>query len=299
MLKILQNGERIESPCVLVLGGFDGLHLGHRALLNRAQQTELPVAITTILGGKGASLFTKEEREFLFLRAGIGFAIEFFYTSEFQNLPAEEFCKELFLRANAKKLICGEDFRFGKGALGTPALLKALAPCPLETVPPVCSDYLSAAGEGFQKISTSACKEHLKKGEIALLNACLETKDFYGSAYFVQGEVEHGREEGRKYGFPTANLSAPAGKLLPPDGVYGGLAATEKGNFPAIVNFGARPTFGVAERKIEAHLIGFSGDLYKETVRVYPIEFLRGIEKFSSPEALKIQLEKDKERVCK
>ena len=299
MLNILQDGEKIDCPCTLVLGGFDGLHLGHRVLLDRAKQAGLPVAITTILNGKGCALFSKAEREFLFLRAGVDYVLEFVFTDQFKDLTAETFCKDLFSRVNAKKIVCGEDFRFGRGALGTPALLKTLAPCPVETVPPVCSDYLSSAeGAPLKKISTSACKEYLFRGELDLLNACLESEDL-GGGYFVQGEVEHGREEGRKYGFPTPNLSVPAGKLLPPDGVYGGLTATETGNFPSIVNFGSRPTFGVFERKIEAHLIGFSGDLYGKTVRVYPTKFLRPIERFSSPEELQRQLQRDKECICK
>ena len=105
--------------------------------------------------------------------------------------------------------------------------------------------------------------------------------------------MEHGRQVGRTYGFPTLNLAVPPVKLLPPDGVYGGICATPRGNFPCIVNLGARPTFGVKEKKIEAYLDGFSGDLYGETVRVYPVEFYRGIEKFPSAEALKHQLEAD------
>ncbi len=288
---ILKEGDKIAEPCTLLLGGFDGLHLGHRALLERAKKG-LPVAITTIFGGKGSALFTKREREFLFDCAKIDYLIEWEFTNEFQNLSAEEFCKLLFLRVDPEIIVCGEDFRFGRGAKGNSALLKELAPCPVEVVPAV-----KRTEDG--KIATSSCKEHLLKGELSLLNACLETENFYESAYFILGEVEHGRAEGRKYGFPTLNLAVPSHKLLPPDGVYGGWTATERGNFPSIINFGARPTFGVGERKIEAHLVGFEGDLYGRTVRVYPTEFLRPIQRFSSPEELQIQLQKDKERFCK
>ncbi len=295
MLTLLKYGERCPMPVVLVLGGFDGLHRGHRALLAEAKRAGLPVAVTA-LTGRGKVLFTLPEREFLFERAGVSVCCELPFTEEFRNTPPEEFLKALFSGFEAKAVLCGADFRFGKGAAGTPALLEALAPCPV-FVRGIVKERME--GGRPRKISASACRKHLARGEIARLNAqlCAPGDDFYSCAYFVQGTVEHGREVGRTYGFPTLNLSAPEEKLLPPDGVYGGLAATPKGNFPTIINFGARPTFGVGERKIEAHLIGFQGDLYGATVRLYPTEFLRPIEKFSSPEALRIQLEKDRERL--
>ena len=192
----------------------------------------------------------------------------------------------------AVKVVCGEDFRFGRGALGTPQLLREYAKDVL-----VQETVCLPSGEGGRKISTSSCKALLEAGDLSGLNALLQTDDFYGSAYFVQGTVEHGREVGRTYGFPTLNLSVPGDKLLPPDGVYGGLASTPQGNFPTIVNFGPRPTFGVLERKIEAYLDGFSGDIYGATVRIYPMEFYRGIQKFSDADALRMQLNKDIERL--
>ncbi len=289
-------GEKIPSPCALVLGGFDGLHLGHRALLSVAKKRGLPVAVTTMFGGKGKALFTRAEREFLFSRAGIDIAIEIAFTEQFQNTSAEQFLITLLENVDARLLVCGEDFRFGRGALGTAELLKTYAKNVF--VQKTVTTLSEESGQA-RKISTTACKDFLKAGDLPALNAFLETADFYGSAYFVQGEVEHGREVGRTYGFPTLNLSVPEEKLLPSDGVYGGLCATPKGNFPTILNIGSRPTFGVEERKIEAYLDGFSGDLYGETVRLYPMEFYRPIEKFPSVEALKTQLQSDISRLQK
>lgn len=290
-------GDAVPAPCTLVLGGFDGLHLGHRALLRAAMQRGLPVAVTTVLGGKGKALFTRAEREFLFGRAGAAYLYEIPFTEDVRNTSAETFLKKIFSKIPARSVVCGEDFRFGKDAEGTPELLRRAAPCPV-----LVRKTIGTLSEGSgmpRKISTSACKAYLEAGDFGGLNACLcaDGQDFYASAYFVQGTVEHGREVGRTYGFPTLNLAPPPEKLLPPDGVYGGLCATGKGNFPCIVNIGARPTFGVEERKLEAYLQGFAGDLYGETVRVYPTEFFRPICKFSSPEALKEQLERDIERL--
>ncbi len=267
------------QPCALVLGGFDGLHLGHRQLLSEALKTGLPVALTTMFGGKGKALFTREERRTLFAAENISYLLELDLTEETMAVPAEEFLRTLFAFVPVGAVVCGEDFRFGKDALGTPDLIRSLASCPVSV--------LSIVKEKGEKVSVSACKRFLGEGQLSRLNAML------GDGYFIGGTVEHGREVGRTYGFPTLNLSVPKEKLLPPDGVYGGLCTTEKGDFPTIVNIGPRPTFGVTERKIEAYLDGFSGDLYGTTVKVYPTGFFRGIEKFPSPEALREQLARD------
>lgn len=291
---IFPFGEKFLSPCTLVLGGFDGLHRGHRTLISAAKKNDFPVVLTTMFGAKGKQLFLKEEREFLFGRAKINAVCEIRLAGSVQELSPEEFLKQLFSTISLSSIVCGQDFRFGKGAEGTTELLKKLAPCPVTVV-----QLLSVQSEGQErKLSTSLCKEYLKKGEISSLNACLYSSEKeFSDGYFVQGTVEHGREVGRTMGFPTLNLSISPEKLLPKSGVYGGIAMTPKGNFPCIINFGPRPTFGVKESKIEAHLLGFSGDLYGEEVRVYPTEFFRPITKFSSAEELKFQLEKDVEHL--
>ena len=285
MLMVLRDGGTPLVPCALLLGGFVGLHLGHRLLLEEAKKTGLPVGITSIAGGKGSCLFTPEEREVIFARAGIDFVYEIDFTDELKNTSAEEFLRNLFSVIPAQAVFCGEDFRFGKDALGTPALLKKHAPCAVNVV--------KIAERGGKKVSISACKELLSCGDMPKLNELL------GEPYFVQGEVEHGRQVGRTYGFPTLNLTLPADKLTPKEGVYGGYAETPKGTYKTIVNVGARPTFDVAEKKIEAYLDGFAGDLYGATVRVFPTEFYRGITKFSSANELKEQLERDKGRLRK
>ncbi|MBD5636254.1 MAG: hypothetical protein HDP28_00310 [Clostridia bacterium] len=290
MLEIYRYGESISTPCALVLGGFDGLHLGHCALLNAAKQTGLPIAITTILGVKGSSLFTEKERTFVFDNTGIDFVYEIPFTDDLRNMKAENFLIELFGNIRAKEVFCGEDFRYGKDARGTLPLLKTFAPV----------HVVETVKLGDTKVSTSLCKQYLRENNFKMLWKLLdeESGPFYDyKSYFIQGTVEHGRHVGRTYGFPTLNLSIPPEKLLPEDGVYGGFATTAKGTYKTIINIGARPTFGVEERKVEAYLKDFSGDLYGTTVRVYPTEFLRPIEKFSTEEELKNQLKKDIEKV--
>ena len=270
-------GEKIESPCTLVLGAFDGVHIGHRALLAAAKEAGLPVVVTTLLGGKGKSLFTREERAFLFSRAGVSGVYEIDFTEAVKDTSAEAFASELFGNVHAKRVYCGEDFRFGKNASGTPETLEKYAPVTV----------VKAVQIGGEKVATSVCKQLVEARDFDGLRTLMDDE------YFIGGTVEHGREVGRTYGFPTLNLSLPPEKLLPPDGVYGGFVETPKGRFQSILNIGARPTFGVEEKKLEAHLIGFSGDLYGAAVRVIPTVFLRPVSRFASKEALKEQLRKD------
>lgn len=284
MLKVLHEGETYLEPCALLLGGFDGFHAGHETLLAAAQKTKLPVGLTAISGGKaGGDIFTFPEREALLGEMGFSFVLEIEFSEEFRNTSAEDFLCALFEKINAKAVFCGEDFRFGKGALGTPELLKKLAPCPVTVLP--------LKRKGGEKIATSAVKKLLAAGELASVNNIL------CGGFFVQGEVERGRGVGRTYGFPTLNVTYPKEKFCIKDGVYGGFAETPAGRFPAIINFGARPTFGLEEKKVEAYLKGFEGDLYGQTVRIYPTQFLRPIMKFESKAELENQLKKDIERV--
>lgn len=280
MLKYFDEGAK-GRPCALLLGGFDGFHKGHGSLLSAAKKTGLPVGLTALSGGKGGELFPLPEREEIFRALGFSFADEHILDGKFRETPAEDFLSDLFSRIPAKAVFCGEDFRFGKDAAGTPALLKERAPCSVTVLP--------LAALGGEKIAVTRIKQLLSEGEIGKVNALLCTP------YFVRGVAEHGRAVGRTYGFPTANLRLPSGKFPLKEGVYAARARLERGEeYPAIVNFGPCPTFGVEARKTEAHLVGFQGDLYGEEVTLFPVRLLRPVRKFQSKEALEKQLEADR-----
>ena len=278
MLKYFSEGEK--GPFALLLGGFDGFHQGHGELLKAAKETGLPVGLTALSGGKGGELFPLPEREEIFRALGFCFADEHVLTQEFKNTSPEDFLKDLFSRIPVKAVFCGEDFRFGKNASGTPELLKALAPCPVHILP--------LKAEHGEKIAVSRIKGYLSAGDVEQANELL----LY--PYFVEGSAEHGRAVGRTYGFPTANLTLPKGKFPLKEGVYAARACVKGGEWPSIVNFGPCPTFGVEDRKTEAHLIGFQGNLYGEKVTLFPETFLRPIQKFDGKDALERQLERDR-----
>lgn len=280
MIKVLSKNERYPSPCALLLGGFDGLHIGHGTLVQAAKAYHVPIGITSICGAKkGGDLFTYPEREYIYEQAGVSFVYEIPFTEEVKNTPPKDFAEDLYRRFSLKAILCGSDFRFGKQAMGTPSLLKETAPCGVEVL-----ELKKLNGE---KISSTTVKRYLSEGSMSEVNALL------CGGYFIMGRVEHGRRVGRTIGFPTVNISYPAEKFPIREGVYGGVAETEKGTYPAIVNFGARPTFSVNEYKVEAYLDGFEGDLYGTTLRIYPREFYRPVRQFGSVDELKEQLKSD------
>ena len=132
MLTMLAPGDgRFSQPCVLLLGGFDGIHLGHKTLLDAAKRYDSPVVFTLIAGGKaGGELFTLRERRTVLEQLGAAGAFAFPFTEAFQRTGAEDFLRGLFARCTPRAVLCGEDFRFGEGAKGDAALLRKLAPCP-------------------------------------------------------------------------------------------------------------------------------------------------------------------------
>lgn len=285
MLKIAELNGKFDgrAPCALLLGGFDGMHVGHRALLAEAKETGLPVGVMSISGGKGsADLFTFAERESIFRSLGAHFAFELSFP-EIRDLSPAKFCDLLLSEFSPKAFFCGRDFRFGKGAAGTPEFLKEY------THVSVCvRELLCLDGE---KVSSGTVKRLLSEGDAAGAARLL------GGPFFVRGEVIEDRHVGRTMGFPTANILYPAGKFPLKKAVYEARVRWEGREYRCISNFGARPTFHDDRVLTETYLDGFSGDLYGRTLDVEFVRFLRDIRAFSGAEELKRQLETDIGRV--
>ena len=285
MLKTVKLTTRniFNTPTVMLLGGFDGLHIGHQKLVERARSFGLPVGVMCIVGGKeGESLFTLAEREKIFANRGIDFAFELPF-AEIRDMSPETFLQTLERAFKPETFVCGDDFRFGKGAVGTAQTLEQYT-----RVPVVVQALLEKDG---QKISTTRIKALLQAGEL------LRANELLGEPFFVTGIVQRDRGVGKTLGFPTANVLYPQGKFPIKKGVYETRVTLDNKAYRCITNYGARPTFDNVAVVTETYIDGFSGDLYGREITVSFVRYLRDIQKFADADALKTQLQADIRRV--
>ena len=267
----------------MLLGGFDGLHLGHRQLLARAKTSGLSVGVMTIVGGKeDKNLFTFAEREDVFRRAGVDFVLELPF-AEIKDVEPQNFLALLEENFSPKLYVCGEDFRFGAGAKGNAETLK--------TAGTICVDVLPLVEMDGEKISARTVKRYLSLGEVEKANLLL------GERFFLLGAVQSGRQVGRTMQFPTANIAYPNEKFSIRQGVYETRVAIDGVVYKGITNYGARPTFEDEEVWTETYLDGFQGDLYGKTLKVEFVRYLRDIQKFENEKSLQKQLQEDIFRV--
>jgi riboflavin kinase/FMN adenylyltransferase len=275
----LTDNRDLRLGSTMLLGGFDGLHVGHRLLLARAKASGFPVGVMTIVGGKdGQSLFTFTERERIFKENGVDFVFELPF-DEIKDLSPIDFLEKLTKAFKPKLFVCGEDFRFGKGAAGIPSMI--------ETAMQVRVEILPLVEKNGEKVSSRTIKSLLKDGRVEEANELLKEN------YFLVGEVISDRQIGRTIGFPTANVRYAKEKFPIKTGVYETRVNVDGKTYKGITNYGARPTFDNEEILTETYLDGFDGDLYGRTIKVEFVRYLRPIQKFDSAESLKAQLKKD------
>ena len=284
-------------PSVVALGTFDGVHLGHRAILGtavtHAREAGLQALACTfeqhpieILQPARAprSITTVEERLALIAGTGVDGVVVLSFTPELAAVEPEAFVKEVLLgRLRAQQIVVGFNHRFGRGARGDAALLQELASrlgFQAHVVPPLTV--------GGVPVSSSEIRTALQRGDV------VAAARFLGRPYAIGGTVTSGAGRGRTLGFPTANL-APDGNLLIPRGVYGCLAHVDGVAHPTVVNIGVRPTFAETTLAIEAHLLDFTGDLYGHRMRLDFMLHLREEMRFPSVEDLKAQIARDVE----
>jgi len=298
LLQGLPGLRHLPPGAVLSIGNFDGIHLGHQHILSLARRlaagAELAVAtfephpFTVLRPDKVPPRLTPPpvKRELL-ERAGVNVLVELAPTRDVLDLTAEQFWHILRDEVRPSHMVEGSSFTFGKGRGGTIDTLRTWAAesaVRLHVVDPVTVPLLDLH---VVSVSSSLIRWLVHHGRVRDAAICL------ARPYVLQGHVIHGAHRGRGLGTPTANLHCTE-QLIPADGVYAGRCAVVDGaTYPAAVSIGTNPTFGEHARQVEAHLIGFQGNLYDRELAVELLDWEREQWKFHSVDELKSQITRD------
>lgn len=284
---------QIPEECVVSLGKFDGLHLGHKYLLQELKKGKEKgykcVIFTFDIPPKAFDkteynvLITNEEKESIFQAAGIDYVIECPFTEEFKHLSPEEFLQWIKARINMKMMVAGTDFRFGRNRSGSyEDLQKYAGKYGYEAV---VVEKMQYKGED---ISSTRIRKLIAEGNMEEANYLL------GYDYFVTAEVTHGNALGREIGFPTANQLPPKEKLLPPNGVYASKVEIDGKMYYGVSNIGCKPTIeGEYPVGVETFIFDFNEKIYGKEIKVSLLKFIRPEQKFGSVKELTEQLGKD------
>jgi len=266
-VNVAQRPDELEpARRAVAIGTFDGVHRGHRRVLEAALSAGLRSAVVTFdphprtyFGGDVQLLTTLDRRLELLEQLGIEDVLVCRFDAETAELSAEDFAESVLRAAGAEVVAAGDGFRFGRGRTGDLALLDRLG-FDARRVPLV------------DNVSSSHIRALLAAGDV------VHAAHLLGRPPEVEGEVVTGDRRGAGLGFPTANLATPADLLVPALGIYAGSAL----GHPAAISIGTNPHYGGSERRVEAHLIDYDGDLYGERLLVELWERLRDEAAFGS-----------------
>lgn len=290
--------DNLKKPTIIALGYFDSVHLGHQKLIKSARDYAIKngctLTVFTFMGNLKAKLNKTDDKcvylpmERQRLLSDLGADVIYFAptTKTFLSMGKLAFLNDLNRRFNIKGYFTGLDYKFGKQGKGNVEYL---------------TDYANKNNQKHIvvdtftfndiKISTTLVKSALSAGDIGQANALL------GRNYSVTGKVIKDRKVGTLIGFPTANILLEQDKFMLKDGVYFGKVQLFNKEYKTIINYGARPTFNLKNKLIEAHIIDFNGDIYNTEITLEFLGFLREIKKFENQEELKEQLRKDLNKI--
>lgn len=287
----------IKEKTAVAMGKFDGIHRGHRKLLEeiiKQKEKGLKTVVFTFDPSPAAffqkcsvkELTTRKEKEQLFEEMGIDILVEFPLTEKTAAMEPESFIEEILVqKMNVEYIAAGTDLSFGcKGAGNAKTLIK------LSKVYGFKVDILEKICHNAREISSSYIREEIEKGNMEMAELLI------GNPYFVAGTVAHGNRLGRTIDMPTVNLIPEEEKLLPPNGVYFSKVCIDSEIYDGITNIGCKPT--VSEKPVlgvETYLYDFEADVYGKEITVCLQHFRRPEQKFSNVAKLKEQLAKDKE----
>jgi len=287
-----------ERDTLLTIGVFDGVHSGHRYLLERlkerAQEKKLLSGVVTFTPHPQSILRPENNVRWLsdlsdrvqqLEGMGIGIVVPLSFTPELSRLSAREFIALLKQHLRMQGLMVGPDFALGKGRQGTLPQLRSLG-----------------REMGF---TVEAVRPYAVKGEVAsstLIRQVLAEGDMpraarlMGHLFYLRDTVSSADRRGRTLGYPTANLGIKPYQALPGDGIYATITHADGRRFPSATNIGTRPTFGNGPKTVETHVIGYDGELYGKEIKVEFVEKLRDEQRFESAEELKGQIKEDIEQ---
>ncbi|PTL32274.1 riboflavin biosynthesis protein RibF [Prevotella sp. oral taxon 376] len=293
----------LPQPCVATIGFFDGVHRGHRFLIDHvkaeAERSGMASMVITFdehprrvlqSNFQPDLLCTLESKRTLLLETGIDHLEILHFNKEMSQLSAREFMKQILQdKFHVRKLVIGYDNRFGHNrSEGFDDYARYGQELGIEVIH---NEAFTIDGE---KVSSSAIRRMINRGDIGKANR------FLGYPYTLMGKVTGGHQEGRKLGFPTANLNlANHAQLVPAPGVYAVRAQLKQSTVwhRGMMNIGTRPTFGGTETTLETHILDFRGNIYGQILQVSFVQRIREERKFDTPSALKAQLEKDKQQI--
>jgi riboflavin kinase/FMN adenylyltransferase len=278
-VNVVRRADELEpARRAVALGTFDGVHLGHRRVIETAQAVGLRTAVVTfdphprtVVGPARVQLLTTTERRLeLLAELGVDDVLLLRFDEELASRTPEEFAETVLRAAGAEAVAAGEGFRFGHGRSGDLELLERLG-FDVRRVPFV------------ENVSSSQIRSLVSAGEVGRAARLL------GRPVEVEGTVVHGHHRGGDLGFPTANLDVPADLLVPGEGVYAGAALGHR----AAISIGTNPHFGGSELQVEAYVLDYEGDLYEERLVVEIWERLRDQAAFASEAELVTAIDDD------
>ena len=278
--------------CVLTLGFFDGVHIAHRDLLTKAREAArargIAFGVFTFASSGGIKmnagrLYDDGEKAEIFESMGADFTV-FADFDAISGCSPEDFVKKiLFEDLNCRVCVAGFNFRFGNRAAGDSQMLdRLMRECGGEAY--ICEEITA---DGIT-LSATLIRQLITEGRI------YEANNLLGSLYYIKGRVLHGRRDGSKIGFPTANIEIGRDRVIPKRGVYRAITLIDGEGYYSVCNIGTCPTFGENDVRLEAHIIDYNGDLYGKKIRVYLIGFLREEKRFDSVDELRMQINVDK-----
>lgn len=295
IVRHIENRSLSLAKPILTLGNFDGIHLGHQALLQRVVQDAKSqggrsVVLTfephplKILAPERAPrlILTHKDKMHLLQSLGVDVVIIQRFNAAFANVQAAEFVRRYLIdRLKVHKMWVGKDLKFGKDRKGrVEDLIRWGTEGGFEV------GVIEAVEVKGKRVSSSGIRELIERGVVD------EVHRFLGRYHFVSGRVVPGHRRGRHLGFPTANIVSRT-EVRPPDGIYATLIQVGDRRWPSVTNVGMNPTFGDGPRTIESYIFDFRGDLYGQPVRLFFVKRLREEKKFPSSDLLVEQMKDD------